>query len=283
MKPADYAAALAVMLIWGLNFPMAKLGLGEIPPLLFMSLRFFLVAALLCPFVPLPRDKLPGVLALGTLLGSVHFSLMFSGIARMDAATASLLSQMQVPFGALLAALVYRDRLGWRRLIGMLIAFLGTLLIAGEPRFGRDPVPLLMILGASFAWALATIQIKRIGPVDGLALSGWLGLFAAPQLLVLSLLLEKGQLAALAAAGWRGYGGLAYGAIAVTIVSYGLWYPVVRRYSVNQTMPFTLLVPIFAVAASTLILGDRLSWQAALGGIATLMGVATIVLRRVPS
>jgi O-acetylserine/cysteine efflux transporter len=282
MTPVDYAIALAVMVLWGLNFPMAKLGLSELPPLLFMTVRFCVVAALLCPFAPLPRDKLKGVLALALLLGSVHFSLMFMGIAGMDAATASILSQSQVPFAALLAALFYRDHLGWRRGAGMAVAFLGTMLIAGEPRFGRDPVPLLMVLGASFAWALATIQIKRIGAISGFALSGWLALFAAPQLGLLSLLLEHDQLAALAQARWAGYGGLLYSALAVTVVSYAMWYPLVRRYPVNQTMPFTLLVPIFGVADSALILGDRLSWQAALGGLATVAGVATIVLHRLP-
>ncbi len=282
MKLRDYAAVLAVMAIWGLNFPMAKLGIAEIPPLLFMALRFGLVAAILCPFVRLPREKIGAVMVLAVLLGGLHFSLFFSGLARMDAGTASILSQLQVPFAAILALVLYRDRLRPREIVGMAVAFAGTVLIAGQPRFGRDLAPLVMVLTATFVWVIANVQIRRIGSIDGLALSGWLALFCVPQLLLLSALLEHGQVPALRAATWRGWVGITYGGIAVAIVSYGLWYPLIRRHRVNQIMPFNLLVPIFAIASSALILGERPSWQAAVGGLATLIGVAVMVLSRNP-
>lgn len=282
MKLADFASMMAVILLWGFNFPLAKLGLAEVPPLLFMTLRFVIVAVLLCPFARLPRDKIVGVMILAVMLGGLHFSLMFNGIARMDASTSALLSQMSVPFAALLAALVYRERLGWRRTGGMVLAFVGVGLIAGEPRFGSDPVPLLLVLAAAFMWALANIQIRRIGSVDGLALTAWLACFSAPLLLVQSAVFERDQWHAISHAGWRGWTGILYGAVAVAIVSYGLWYPLVRRYPVNVVMPFTLLAPIIAVAASALILGERLSWLTAVGGAATIIGVAAIVLQRLP-
>lgn len=282
MKPADFASMVAVILLWGFNFPLAKLGLAEVPPLLFMALRFIIVAALLCPFVRLPRDKIIGVMVLAVILGGLHFSLMFNGLARMDASTSALLSQMSVPFAALLAALVYRERLGWRRTGGMVLAFIGVGLIGGEPRFGSDPVPLLLVLAAAFMWALANIQIRRIGSVDGLALTAWLAGFSAPLLLLQSAALEHDQWHAVRDAGWRGWTGILYGAVAVAIVSYGLWYPLVRRYPVNVVMPFTLLAPVIAVAASALILGERLSWLTAVGGAATIIGVAAIVLQRLP-
>lgn len=280
MRLVDYASTLVVMIIWGLNFPVSKIGVTELPPLLFMAVRFALVAALTCPFFPLPRDKLPGVLLLAFVLGSLHFTCMFVGLSLMDASTASLLVQSQVPFAALLAAIFFRDRLGWRRFLGLLVAFAGLVVIVGEPRFGSDPLPPLLILAASFFWAFANILIKRLGPIDGLALSGWLALFAAPQLLVLSLLIEGGQGAAMRAADWAGWGAVVFAGIAVTVVSYAMWYPLVRRYPVNQTMPFTLLIPLFAVASSAAILGDQLTVQTALGGGATILGVAIIVLRR---
>ena len=279
MRLVDYASTLAVMIIWGLQFPFAKIGVTELPPLFFMATRFVLVASVICPFFPLPRDKLRGVLVLSLVLGSLHFTSMFVGLSRMDASTASLLVQSQVPFAAVLAAIFFRDHLGWRRFIGLLAAFAGVVLILGEPRFGSDPLPPLLILAASFFWAFANILIKRLGSIDGLALSGWLALFSAPQLMLLSLLIEDGQGQAMRAADWLAWGAVAYGGIAVTVVSYAMWYPLVRRYPVNQTMPFTLLIPLFAVASSAAILGDELNLQTAVGGAATILGVAVIVLR----
>jgi len=63
-------------------------------------------------------------------------------------------------------------------------------------------------------------------------------------------------------------------------LSYGLWYPLMRKYAVNQVVPYTLLIPALTVGASYVILGDRLDWQSALGGAITIIGVAIIVLRR---
>jgi O-acetylserine/cysteine efflux transporter len=282
MKFADFLSMVAVILLWGFNFPLAKMGLGEVPPLLFMGVRFVVVSAILCPFTRLPRDKIVGVMILAVMLGGFHFGLMFTGIARMDASTAALLSQMSVPFAAILALALYREKLGWRRFAGMLVAFAGVALIAGEPRFGDDPVPLLLVLGAAFMWALANIQIRRIGSLDGMVLTAWLAFFSAPQLLVLSSVIEHDQWHAITHAGWRGWLGMLYGAFAIAIISYGLWYPLVRRYPVNIIMPFTLLAPVVAVASSALILGERLSWFSAIGGTLTILGVATIVLQRLP-
>jgi O-acetylserine/cysteine efflux transporter len=283
MKPRDVLLALTVMVVWALNFPISKLGFQDFPPILFMALRFAIVATLLCPFFHPPRAKLKQIVLVSITLGTFHFSFMFSGLARTDSATAALLVQSQVPFAALLAALFFEDRLTLRILLGMAISIAGVALIAGEPRFGSDPLPVAMILAASFAWAVANIQFKQIGTIDGFALTGWMAFFACPQLVILSLLLEDHHLSAITQAGWHGWGAIAYGAIVITIISYGLWYPLMRKYAVNQVVPYTLLIPALTVGASYLMLGDRLGWQSALGGATTIVGVAIIVLRRLPA
>ena len=238
MTPTDAALALLVQVLWGCNFVAAKLGVTEFPPLFLMALRFTLVAALLVPWVKVPRGQLREVFILSVLLGTIHFPLVFIGMTGIDAATASIAVQLQVPFSSLLAALLYRERLGWRRAGGMAVAFAGVAVIAGEPRLGAHLGCLALLVLGSLVFAMANIQIKRIGPIDSLALSAWLSLLAAPQLLVLSLLLERGQLEAVATARWEGWAALAYMALAATIGAYGLWYPLVRRYEVNQTMPY---------------------------------------------
>jgi O-acetylserine/cysteine efflux transporter len=280
MRPLDLASILLVQLLWGFNFPVAKLGMTELPPLLFTALRFALVAALLCPFFAFPRGRLKAILLLSLSLGSIHFSLMFTGLSRIEASTAALLTQSQVIFAALLARAFFGDRLGARGTLGLGIALAGVALIVGQPRFGDDPAPVGMILLAALVWAVGNIQVKAFGPVDPFALTGWIAFFAWPQILLLSLLVEEGHAARIAAAGLKGWGGIAYAAVAVTIGSYWFWYTLVRRYDINQTMPFTLLVPVIGVAASALVLGEALGWQEALGGAATILGVAIIVLRR---
>ncbi|AWK87504.1 DMT family transporter [Azospirillum thermophilum] len=272
--------ALLVMALWGLNFVVAKWGLAEFPPLFIMFLRFTLVALLLVPFARVPRGRMLPIAALSVTLGTVHFPLMFNGLTGIDAATASLAAQAQVPFSSLLAAVVFKDKLGWRRALGMSTALAGIAVIAGEPRLGDALPSLFMILGASLAFAVASIQMKKLGGLDGFALNGWMALMAAPQLLILSLLLEHGQIEAVRGASAWGWSAIVYMAVVVTIVAYGLWYPLLRHYDVNQTMPYLLTVPVFGVAAGVALMGDPVTLNLAIGGALTIGGVAVIVKRR---
>ncbi|MCC7275172.1 MAG: EamA family transporter [Alphaproteobacteria bacterium] len=280
MSARDLVILLLVVTIWGMNFPVAKLGFTELPPILLTALRFTLVAALLVPFVARPRGRYGQLLLLAVTLGGVHFSLMFLGLSRLDSATVAIASQLTAPFAALLAAIVFRDYLGWRRGLGMAVAFAGVAIMAGEPRIAEDPWPLLAIVGAAFAWAVANIQVKRLGDIDGLVVNGWMAAFAAPQLFAVSWLVEGDRWGEAAQASVAGWGSVAYMAVLVTIVGYGLWYRILRAYPVNLVMPYTLLVPVIGVAAGIGLLGEPLTGPIAVGGIATRLGVAIIVWRR---
>src|SRR3546814_2272947 len=75
---------------------------------------------------------------------------MFHGLKTVDAGTASIAIQLQVPFASLLAAIVFKDKLGWRRALGMAIAFIGVAVIAGEPRLAGQYLALGFVIIASF-------------------------------------------------------------------------------------------------------------------------------------
>ncbi|HSK38253.1 MAG TPA: EamA family transporter [Arenibaculum sp.] len=280
MRAADVLKTLAVMVIWGFNFVVIKVALNEFSPLFVTFLRFTLVSVLLVPFVRMPRGKFGHVFVFSVLLGAIHFPMMFFGLTGVDAATASVAIQLQVPFAALLAALVFKDRLGWRRAAGMVVAFAGIVVIAGEPRMSASLGPLLLVIGASFVFAVANVHVKRMGDIDGFVLNGWMALFTMPQLFVLTLAVEDGHWEQIANATWLGWGALIYMAVLVTIVAYGAWYPLLRRYDVNQTMPWTLTVPVFGVASGVLVLGDPLTPTLVTGGLLTIAGVAIILTGR---
>src|SRR5260370_9078058 len=80
MKPRDVLLALVVMLVWALNFPISKLGFVDFPPILFMALRFAIVAALLCPSFPPPRAELQQLMLVSSPLGPFHFTHSFSAL-----------------------------------------------------------------------------------------------------------------------------------------------------------------------------------------------------------
>lgn len=282
MKPQHLAAMLLVQLIWGVNFVAAKIGLAHFESLFFLALRFSLVALLLLPFVGLPRRKLKQLIPLSLTMGAMHFGLIYLGMRYLDAATSSIAVQLQVPFAAILAAFFFGETLGWRRITGMVVAFAGVVLIAGEPRFsGGNLWPLVAVIGAALVWAAGNVQVKALGEeFDAVQLNGYIAILAAPQLLVLSLLIEGNQFAHALDVAWQGWAALLFQSIIVAIFSYIIWYNLMRRYPVNQVMPFTLLLPMIGVASGHLVLGETVTWQMIMGGIATVAGVAIVVIRR---
>ena len=132
---------------------------------------------------------------------------------------------------------------------------------------------------AVLGWAWSNVLVKRMPDVKPFAIAGWMSLFAAPQLIVLSFIFENGQVDAVISGGWELIATLAYTAIVASIVAHGMWYDLVQRYPLNAVVPYSMLIPIVGLGAGLLILQEPLTWQKAAGGALTLAGVAVIQWR----
>lgn len=282
MSPLDLLLAVSVPVIWGTGFTLAKAGFAQFPPILLMALRFTLAALVLVWFVKPPWPLMRRIFVIAIISATIQYSLTFTGLAGLDASTAVLVVQLEVPFAALLAWLLFRDRLGWRRALGMVLAFVGLLVIAGEPRLEGHYTSLFLVMSGALTWAFGQVLIKTMGRVGGFTLIAWVAVFAAPQLYVCSLLFEEGQVQAIAAADWRGWGVVLYLGLVMTALGYAIWYHLLGKYAVTQVMPFLLLLPVTSVLWGVLLLGETLTPTIVVGGVIILFGVAGIILQQQP-
>lgn len=276
MKPVDILLAIAVAVIWGMGFVFAKAAIDHFPPILLMALRFTLTALALVWFVRPPWQLLHRVFWIALISAAIQYSLTFTGLKGLDASTASLIIQLEVPFGAFLAWIVFHDRLGWGRAFGMLLAFIGVVLIAGEPRYEHNLTSILLLVGGALTWAIGQIMIKTLGVVGGFTLIAWVAVWAAPQLFVASWLFEDGQIEAIKTAPPIVWAAISYLGLVMTALGYALWYHLLARHDVNQVMPFLLLLPVTAVAGGVLFLGETLTVTTVAGGLLAIGGVAII-------
>ncbi|MBR9971747.1 DMT family transporter [Magnetospirillum sulfuroxidans] len=277
MPLKDWLLALSVVTLWGLNFIAVKVTVQTIPPFLLTALRFALVAGVLAPLFHPQHHQWKGIIGIAAVLGVGHFGLMFVGVSGMDAASAAIITQLGVPFSALLAWIAFGEPLGLGRGIGLVLAFAGVALLAGEPGVS-SLAPVLILVAAMIAWAVSNVQVKRLGAVNPLALNGWMAVFAAPMLLALSLATETGHadIPARMMADWKPWAGLLYTVIGSSLIAYSLWYGLLGRHAMNRLVPVTLLGPVVAVAGGVLVLGETLTWQKLVGGAITIIGVAVI-------
>lgn len=283
MRPIDIATAALVAAIWGFGFTLTKATLAEFPPMLLMVLRFSLTALVLIWFVRPPFGYMRKIAAISLIGAGLQYSITFTGLKGIDASSAIIIVQLEAPFVALLAAVFLKDMIGWRRAGGMALAFVGVLILVGEPSVRGAMSSALLVGAGAMLFATAQVMTKSLGgAVGGFQITAWIALFAVPQLIVASLLFEDNHVRYLENAGLLVWGTILYLGLAMTALAYGLWYRLIGLYSINAVMPFTLLLPLTTIVSAIIVLGEPLRPIVAIGGLTTIAGVAIIVIRKNP-
>jgi O-acetylserine/cysteine efflux transporter len=280
MKPIDVLSAILVAVIWGLGLVVAKAAMTHFSPILLMALRFTLTAACLIWFYRPPRNLYTKLFWIALVSAAIQYSLTFTGVQGIDASTSVLLIQLEVPFGLLLAWVLLGDKLSVKQIVGMVVAFGGAMLIVGEPKLSNDLRYVFMVIGGAFTWAVGQIMIKKLGKVGGFTLVSSVAIFATPQLYIASFLLESDQLVQIKSAPLEAWAAVVYLGLVMTALAYALWYRLLGLYSINQAMPFMLLLPVTSVAGGIVFLGETLTLKIAMGGLFALIGVAIITIQR---
>lgn len=282
MKPLDILLAISVPVIWGLGFTLAKVAFVYVnfPPILLMAFRFLLTALVMVWFVKPPLGLMWKIFWIAVVSATIQYALMFTGLDGLDASLAIIVVQLEAPFLALLAAVFLKDHLGWRRAIGMALAFCGVLLIAGQPKLQGDLLPVILVAGGAFVWACGQIMIKNWlkNSLGGFQQIAWVAVFATPQLFLTSWMIEDGQWEAIQNAGWIGWGVVAYMGLIMTGLGYAIWYRLLGIYNVTQVMPFLLLLPVASISGSMLFLGERLSVIEIAGSAIVIFGVSIVTI-----
>jgi O-acetylserine/cysteine efflux transporter len=262
MSPRDTLLALAIVVVWGVNFMAIKWGVAEVPPLLLSALRYVVAVLPAIFFVKRPQVALWILVAYGGFVGVGQFGLLFSAIRLgMPAGLASLVLQLQSFITIGLAVLLLRERPSPAQLGGALVALVGIVAIAVEKLEGAALVPLLMTVLAAGSWAIANVVVKYAGKVDMFGFVVWSSLVPPMPLFLLSMSFEgPGAIPfALAHLTWLGIGSLLFVGWVSTDFGYGAWSKLLARYPASLVAPFTLLVPVIGLSAGWLVLGEKLS------------------------
>jgi O-acetylserine/cysteine efflux transporter len=286
VNPRHSALALLVAVLWGLNFVAIDLGLhpdgAEVPPLLFVVMRFTLVVIPCIFFIRKPDVSWKAIVGVGLFMSAGQFGLLYLGMALgMPAGLASLVIQAQVLLTVLLAAGLLGERPSRAQLAGVVLGVAGLAVVAVGRSLAAPVLPLLIVLAAALSWAAGNIVVRKAKAASGLALVVWSAAVVPIPLLGLSLLLDGP--AALSAAvvelqpvTWVS---ALYTAVFGSLVGYAIWNRLLGLYPSSAVVPFTLLVPVVGMTAAWLVLGEVPSLAEVLGGLLLLGGVATAVLR----
>lgn len=265
LSPLHALLALAVVFVWGTNFVVIKYALGDLPPLLFATLRFALALLPACLLLPRPRVALANLASYGLLIGAGQFGLLYIAInGHISPGLASLVVQTQVFFTIGLAMWLAKEPLRAYQVVAVLLAAGGLVVVAGHTDGTTTVLGLLLVLAAAASWAAGNILTKRAGSINMLAYVVWSSAFSVPVLFALSLGFEgwdaitrgvsKATLGTWAAVAWQSW--------ANTLFGYAAWSWLLSRYTAAAVTPMALLVPVFGMGASAIWLAEPLpAWK----------------------
>lgn len=278
MPPRDIALVVVVILAWGSNFTGMKLALEELPPILFVGLRFAILIPLIALF-PRPASW-RAIIAIGALINMGQFAFLFSGLAAgTSAGLASLIIQSQAPMTIVMAWAFFGERVTLVQGLGVGLAVLG---LAGFGLASGGNVTALglgLILCGALCWAVGNLVLRRLPGVDMLALFLWACLVPPLPMLGLSVLIETdAPLATIATMSAQGWLAVLYVALASTVVGYSIWGTLMSRHRAAQVTPFALMIPIVGMGTAALVLGERITGPEALAAAVVLAGLVLAVL-----
>ncbi|MBK1684671.1 EamA family transporter [Rhodoferax fermentans] len=268
-----FLLALAVVAVWGSNFVVIKLALGQMPPLLFATLRFLMVVVPMVFLIPRPAVPWRNLAAYGLLIGVGQFGLLFVAMnGHISPGLASLVIQVQVFFTIGLAMALAGETLQRVQWLALLLAAGGLGVIVVHTDGSTTLLGLGLVLLAALSWAGGNLVSRAAGRINMVAYVVWSSLFAVPPLAVLSLWVEgwPALLAGLQHADAVAWAAVAWQAWGNSIFGYAAWGWLLSRYSAATITPMALLVPLFGMGCSAWWLGESLPpWK--LGAAALVM------------
>lgn len=282
MSRKDGLLALLVVVVWGLNFVVIKVGLHNMPPLMLAGLRFLLVAFPAIFFVARPKVPLTLLLGYGLTISFGQFAFLFCAINfGMPAGLASLVLQAQAFFTIVLGAFAFGERLQGKQVAGIALAIFGVLVLI-EASLNGQHVPMtgfMLTLAAALSWACGNIFNKKImqhaqRPAV-MSLVVWSALIPIIPFFLASLFLDGSDrmIQSLVSLDITTVLSLVYLAFVATIVGYGIWGTLLGRYETWRVAPLSLLVPVVGLASAAVLLDETLTGLQLLGAVLIMAGL----------
>ena len=273
--------ALAVTMVWGTNFVVTKVGLGQLPPLTFAALRFafaFIPAAF---FLKRPDVPIRNLAAFGVLIGLGQFGLLYIALHSMILpGLASLVMQSQVFITIGLSMWLTKERLRGFQWTALAVGAAGLAVIFSHIDASTTVLGLGLVLCASLCWALGNTVQRATPSANSLAYVVWASAFSVPPLVLVALVMEgwPAMSAGVAHASVTTWAVIFWQSFGNSLFGYAAWGFLLARYPAATISPFALLIPVSGMAASALLLGEPLPTWKLIAAVLIISGLAINLL-----
>lgn len=274
------ALALTSIFLWSINYPLSKLMVTHLPPLISMSIRCAIGGALLVGFAGLPsRDEIKSIVKISLNQFTLNFTFFALGIQYTSASLASLITQIDVPFTILLSVIFLNEKFKFHYIIGFVISLTGIYIasMTEHTLLSFNPASILFLILSSLFYSISVIQIKN-SSIHLFKLNAWGLIFASLALVILSFFIEKD---------WNTLEILNFNLIYVVLIALSstiaflLWSYLIKKMNVSKLSSLLLLIPALSMLLSGFILNEPMSFRFIVGILFTILGISLFYLQDV--
>ncbi|CAM5785476.1 DMT family transporter [Rhizobacter fulvus] len=274
----------ALTLVWGLNWPVMKAGIGGFPPLSFRTVSMwlglpFLYAATRALKIPLRIERHDwrelGWLTLTNMI--IWYAVAIVALQALSSGRAAILGYTMPIFSAVIGMVLFGQRLSARQWAGVAAAAVGVALLlwhelgtmAGKPWAAGG-----MLLAAA-TWALGTQQMRRTRiTAPTMAMVFWMTLATTLVMTVLAVAFDHDRWVAPPAAAWFG---IVYNAVLVFGMAQPIWLVLARSLPPIASTLSVMLIPVLGVASGAWWLSEQLHWQDYAAMLLMLAAIASVL------
>ena len=269
---------LFIAIAYGSAFPITKLALNDsVPPILMASLRMGIVLIILIPYwkFKIPEKKyLPSLVAFSVSMGVMVYVFMTLSLFYSSIISPVIVgSQLAIPFGVLLSALMIGENISLKKWILIFCSFFGIVIIFFDPELSNNFLGLFYASLMALFFGLAQVYSRQLKNLDVSLTNAFTGLFGFIILMILSYFVEGDVILNITSINFTTWVFIFYQAVVVSLGAHLLMFYLYKFYTVGQIFPSYSLFPIFGIGLSFLIFGEVPTFLFVVGSIIVLTSV----------
>jgi drug/metabolite transporter (DMT)-like permease len=282
IKGADLASAqhgvptssllqiVILMLVWGCNWPVLKVGVTALAPLtfrastlVFAAIGLLLVAKFSGHSLRIPRPLWGKVAVLALFNITAWNGLILFGVQNMPAGRSAIIAYTMPIWAVMIGLGLLHEPLSKRKIVGLALGMCGLIVLLGEDlrNLQRAPVGALFILGAAVTWAFGTVLLRRWKPpLPQATLTGWMMFVGWIPIVLCVPFFDPQPLHALATMSGTTWFTVLYNVFLAGTLAHWAWFKMARTLPVAVSSLSSLPVPVVGVLSGMLFLGERPGW-----------------------
>lgn len=270
-----------VLLTWGINAAMVKIGTNEIAPETLVFLRAFLTGLVFLPFAKkLSFSDFKNVFIVSFVFFTLHYTMMFISIDAINSSSFVVLVMLAMPISIVLSAIFLKETIGIWTIVGIIVSFSGVVVAFGLPDISQYPLGAFMTLITALLWAIGSLCMKLTKNIPLLTFTFYAYILSAPFLLLVTLISNGNQAFHFDDVNYTQLSiSLGYQVFVMGFMA-SVWAYLIGKHRAEFLTPFLLFQILIGAVAGYVLLNEPITIYFVLSGVLIMLGIGIIHYRR---